>query len=163
MKARIFVAATLTACCCQLTGCSSLEGLKNGAAITKVNKYHLDLSNDTKSSAADKLIINERKRRLHGAITSDEEEAREGFYFTVFWKTENPSLPATVRLEYLLQSTNDTVHMQEVSIPGGRKSHVTEFSVVGDEYAEHGEVLAYRISVDQEDRTVADHQSYLWE
>ena len=144
-------------------GCKSLSGIKDGGRITKVKKYHLDLSNDTKASAADAMIRNERKRRLQGAVSQEEQEAREGFYFTVFWKTESPDVPATVRLEYLLQQTEDQVHIQEVEVPAGKHSHVTDFTVVGEEYAESGEVLAYRFTVEQEGRTIADHLSYLWE
>lgn len=160
---RIAIGVVLCGFCFHLMGCNSLTGIEDGGRITKVKKYHLDLSNDTKSRAADQMIRNERKRRLHGAVSQEEEEAREGFYFTVFWKTESPEVPATVRLEYLLQATEDQVHVQEVEVPAGKRSHVTDFTVVGEEYAEFGEVLAYRLSVDQEGRTVADHLSYLWE
>ena len=103
------------------------------------------------------------RRRLHGAVSPAEIEARQGVYFTVFWKTENPDSPATVRFEYIMENTVDTIHVKETEVAGGSKSHVTEFSVVADEYDEHGVVLAYRISVEQNDRTIADHKSYLWE
>jgi hypothetical protein len=159
----ILAAALSVGGCFQLSGCKSLSGIEEGAAITKVKKYHLDLSSQVKATAADKMINHEYERRLFGAVSQKDREAREGFYFTVFWTTDNSDVPAIVRLEYLLEQTNDKVHVQEDEVAAGQTTNVTEFSVLGDEYAEFGEVLAYRISVHQQGKIVADHQSYLWE
>ncbi len=160
---RIVLLALAGAMAFSLVSCISPVGIRNGGRITKVNKYHLNPDDDIKGRAADKMISNERRRRLHGAVSPAEIEARQGVYFTVFWKTENPDSPATVRFEYIMENTVDTIHVKETEVAGGSKSHVTEFSVVADEYDEHGVVLAYRISVEQNDRTIADHKSYLWE
>ena len=51
-----------------------------------------------------------------GAITAEEYRERYGYYFTIFWKTDAPGSPNTVRLEYTQANTGATVHVKATHI-----------------------------------------------
>jgi len=144
-------------------GCVSPDGLKNGGEISKVKVYLLDVKDKAQLKTVDKMLRNERSRRLHGAITPRELRARQGYYYTVFWSTENPGAPATVRFEYRQADTGDEVLVKEIEIAESKRNNVTEFSVIGEPYRTDGVVLSWKTSVFQQGFEIADYQSYLWE
>jgi hypothetical protein len=55
------------------------------------------------------------------------------------------------------------VQAQEASYPNARGSYKTEFKVVGDDYLDDGRVTAWRCSLIENGRIVAERHSYMWE
>ena len=132
-------------------------------AVRKVKHFELDLQAEDKVRARDAMIRNERNRRLHGAITPYERRSRQGHYFTIHWKVEDRTVPATVRLEYYQESTSVTLHVKEVEVFAPERSNVTEIAVIGEEFLTNGRVLAHRITVVQGETVVGEQKSFLWE
>ncbi len=113
-------------------------------------------------NSEDQSIAFERRRLLYGAVTPADMRARYGDYYTFYWRSKRPA-HLTVRLEYRQQKLGGFVQAREVEYPEGAGSHVTRFSVVGDDYVEQGRVSAWRLVVIEDHRKiVALKQSYLW-
>ena len=69
----------------------------------------------------------------------------------------------TVRLEYRQQKLGGLIQAREIDYPAVKGSHVTRFSINGDDYREQGRVSAWRLLLIQDHRViVALAQSYLW-
>ena len=68
-----------------------------------------------------------------------------------------------IRFEYLQANTGDTVHVKEVEIDKVKRRNTTDMKVVGDEYTENGDVLAWRASVVRGDEVLATSESFLWD
>ena len=146
------------------SGIDSSGKIMAGGEITKVKYYLLNVKDRAQMRAVDPMIRNERSRRLYGAITPLEQRAREGHYYTVFWRTDDPLTPATVKMEYRQGDVVDEILVKQVEVdPAGEESHTTDFEVIGEEYKDDGEVLAFRFSVEQNGQVIADDKSYLWE
>ncbi len=107
------------------------------------------------------MIRFERRRLDFGAINSDEVRQREGHYFTFFWKAGRAA-DVTVRLEYRQERLGTYVQAKEIRYGAAKGAMKTEFSVVGDEYHQDGQVTAWRAVVIEGGRVVALNQSFLW-
>ena len=105
----------------------------------------------------------ENKHLLHGAISRDEQVARYGSYYAVFWTVENRSQPAVVEFEYRQQNTRDNVRRMTVEVPDPHRGNVTHFAVIGDAVKSGGTVNAWRAVVKQGGREVATYESFLWD
>lgn len=126
--------------------------------ITKVKSFHL--VEGGQKAAADQAIPFEYKHYMHGAITSQERRNRQGNYYTVMWKLDNPGA-ATIRLEYRQGDSRSQVKSQEVPANGRRGT--VKFEVNGADYQTAGKVTAWKITLSQGGSVVGSQQSFLWE
>jgi hypothetical protein len=110
----------------------------------------------------DASITFERQYRLFGAVTGLDQHQRFGDYLDFFWQAKRRA-DLTVRLEYRQERLHSFVQAREVSYPGARGGHKTEFKIVGDDYFDDGRVTAWRCLLIENGRVVAEKHSYLWE
>lgn len=110
----------------------------------------------------DASISFERQYRLFGAVTQLDRNQLYGNYFDFFWRARRPA-GVTVRLEYRQQKTHAHVQAQEISYANVRGTRRTEFKVVGEDYLDDGQVIAWRCLLIENGVVVAETRSYLWE
>jgi hypothetical protein len=110
----------------------------------------------------DAPITFERQYRMFGAVTNLDQRQRWGNYFDFFWRAKLPS-DVTVRLEYRQEKLHEHVQAQEITYHNVRGTHKTEFKVIGDDYFDDGQVIAWRCLLIANDRIVAENRSFLWE
>jgi hypothetical protein len=108
------------------------------------------------------MIDFERRRRLWGAITAADVQARTGQYFTFFWRAKRPA-DLTLRLEYRQANLKNYVEGRELYYPHARGSYTSEFAVVGPEYSVDGPITMWRAILIENQRIVALLQSRTWE
>ncbi|HSJ02565.1 MAG: hypothetical protein ACAI34_04185 [Verrucomicrobium sp.] len=144
-----------------LASCSTAS-VGNGATITKVNPYHLTDVN-ARVVAADPSIQFEKDSILHGAISMTERVARQGDYFTIFWKVEDRSQPVVVRLEYRQKNSGLTIKKLEQEVTEVGRNNVTKFSLIGDDYISNAHVTSWRASILRGNQVLTSYNSYLWE
>jgi hypothetical protein len=125
--------------------------------------------NSKKSSPSQKTatlqdapITFERQYRMFGAVTSLDQRQRLGNYFDFFWRAKRPS-DVTVRLEYRQEKLHEHVQAQEITYHNIRGTNKTEFKVIGDDYFDDGQVIAWRCLLIANGRIVAENRSFLWE
>ena len=107
-------------------------------------------------------LLFERRHLLFGAITGSDIRDRYGNYFVFWWRAKRPT-NLTVRLEYRQQKLASMVQAREVTYPDADGSHITRFSINGDDYLEQGRVSAWRVLlIENHQAIVALGQSYLW-
>ena len=121
---------------------------------------------DTRDASYQKPTINpmlqfERQRHGFGAVSGYDRQERFGHYFTVWWRSEKPA-DLTVRLEYRQQNLGSYVQAKELFYPAAQGTNVSNFTVIGDEYADEGRVTAWRLLLIQNNRIVGLRQSFLW-
>ena len=141
-------AALLPLCSCSST--------KQG--ITKVKSFHL--IEGQQKHAADQAIPFEYKHYMHGAITSQERRDRQGNYYTVMWRVDNPGA-VNIRLDYRQGDSRSQVNTKEVT-DNGRRGTV-KFEINGPEYQNGGKVTAWKVTLLQNGSVVGSQQSFLWE
>jgi hypothetical protein len=129
---------------------------KNGAKIGDV------APSKAKTAGQDASITFERQYRLFGAVTKLDQHQRFGDYFDFFWRARRPA-DLTVRLEYRQENLHAHVQAQEISYSNVHGSHKTEFKVIGDDYFDGGRVIAWRCSLIENGRIVAENRSFMWE
>ena len=104
----------------------------------------------------------ERSYRLQGAVTGLDQRQRFGQYFDFFWRVKRPS-DLTVRFEYKQAKLKAFVQAKEQTCQNVNGTNRSEFRVVGDEYFDDGQVLAWRCLLIEHGRIVAEKRSYLWD
>jgi hypothetical protein len=110
----------------------------------------------------DASITFERRYRMFGAVTALDQRQRFGNYFDFFWRAKRPS-DVTVRLEYRQEKLHEHVQAQEISYQNVHGTHKTEFKVIGDDYFDDGEVIAWRCLLISNGRIVAENRSFMWQ
>jgi hypothetical protein len=85
----------------------------------------------------DPMIAFERQRVNFGAVTQLDRQQRYGHYYTFFWRTARKA-DLTLRFEYRQQNLGSYVQAKEISYPGAKGSVMSQFQVIGDDYAEEG-------------------------
>jgi hypothetical protein len=133
-------------------------GSASGAAKSKKggqNKLLRTGESPTGSNAAiaDKSITFERQYRLFGAVTRLDQRQRYGNYFDFFWRAKRTA-DLTVRLEYQQENLHSFVQ--------ARGNMKTEFAIIGDDYLDDGQVIAWRCLLIESGHIVAENRSYLW-
>jgi hypothetical protein len=118
--------------------------------------------NQKTATMQDAPLTFERQYRLYGAITGLDQRQRFGNYFDFFWRAKRPA-DVTVRLEYRQEKLHEHVQAQEITYRNVRGTHKTEFKVVGDDYFDDGQVIAWRCLLIANGRIVAENRSFLWE
>ena len=107
-------------------------------------------------------ITFERQYRMFGAVTGLDQRQRFGNYFDFFWRAKRPS-DVTVRLEYRQEKLHEHVQGQEITYRNVQGTHKTEFKVIGDDYFDDGQVIAWRCLLISNGRIVAENRSFMWE
>jgi len=118
--------------------------------------------NEKTATMQDAPIVFERQYRLFGAVTGLDQRQRFGNYFDFFWRVKRPS-DVTVRLEYRQEKLHEHTQAQEITYQNVRGTHRTEFKVIGDDYFDDGQVIAWRCLLIANGRIVAENRSFLWE
>jgi hypothetical protein len=118
--------------------------------------------NQKTATLQDAPITFERQYRMFGAVTGLDQRQRFGNYFDFFWRAKRPS-DVTVRLEYRQEKLHEHVQAQEITYRNVRGTHKTEFKVIGDDYLDDGQVIAWRCLLISEGRIVAENRSFMWE
>ena len=115
------------------------------------------------SSAVQEASLNfERSYRMYGAVTALDQRQRYGQYFDFFWRAKRPS-DVTVRFEYKQEKLRAFVQAREQAYQNVHGTNRSEFRVVGDEYFDDGQVLAWRCLLIEHGRIVAEKRSFLWD
>lgn len=111
------------------------------------------------------MVRMEKQRRLRGAVSLEERRQRLGQYYTLIWNdAKGVGLgPVEVLFEYRQGGTGSQIKRMSELYPATETEGVIEFAVVGDNYFEHGKVLAWRASVLRAGEEVAVKKSYMWE
>src|SRR5437870_11790476 len=99
---------------------------------------------------------------MFGAVTLLDQRQRFGNYFDFFWRVKRPS-DVTVRLEYRQEKLHEHVQAQEITYRNVHGTHKTEFKVIGDDYLDDGQVIAWRCLLISNGRIVAENRSFMWE
>jgi len=107
-------------------------------------------------------ITFERQYRMYGAVTALDQRQRFGNYFDFFWRAKRPS-DVTVRLEYRQEKLHEHVQAQEITYRKVHGTRKTEFKVIGDDYLDDGQVVAWRCLLISDGRIVAENRSFMWE
>ena len=126
-----------------------------------LNKKSSSTSQKT-ATLQDAPITFERQYRMFGAVTNLDQRQRLGNYFDFFWRAKRPS-DVTVRLEYRQEKLHEHVQAQEITYHNIRGTNKTEFKVIGDDYFDDGQVIAWRCLLIANGRIVAENRSFLWE
>jgi hypothetical protein len=144
-------------------------GEKGPQPSTNSRQTTSTLNNKKSSSPSQKTatlqdapITFERQYRMFGAVTNLDQRQRWGNYFDFFWRAKRPS-DVTVRLEYRQEKLHEHVQAQEITYHNIRGTHKTEFKVIGDDYFDDGQVIAWRCLLIANGRIVAENRSFLWE
>lgn len=107
------------------------------------------------------MISFERERLNYGAVSRSEIEARQGYYFDFWWRSERCA-NLTVRLEYQQANLGAYVQAQEVDVPNAKGTIETKFKITGDSYYQDGRLLNWRALLIENGKVVALTQSFLW-
>jgi hypothetical protein len=129
---------------------------------SSINKKSGSSPGQKTATLQDAPITFERRYRMFGAVTALDQRQRFGNYFDFFWRAKRPS-DITVRLEYRQEKLHEHVQAQEISYQNVHGTHKTEFKVIGDDYFDDGEVIAWRCLLISNGRIVAENRSFMWE
>jgi len=131
-------------------------------STSSINKKSGNSPGQKTATLQDAPITFERRYRMFGAVTGLDQRQRFGNYFDFFWRAKRPS-DITVRLEYRQEKLHEHVQAQEISYQNVHGTHKTEFKVIGDDYFDDGEVIAWRCLLISNGRIVAENRSFMWE
>ena len=131
-------------------------------STSSINKKSSNSPGQKTATLQDAPITFERQYRMFGAITGLDQRQRFGNYFDFFWRAKRPS-DVTVRLEYRQEKLHEHVQGQEITYRNVQGTHKTEFKVIGDDYLDDGQVIAWRCLLISNGRIVAENRSFMWE
>jgi len=140
----------------------SKTGQSGRQTTSSINKKSGNSPGQKTATLQDVPITFERQYRMFGAVTSLDQHQRFGNYFDFFWRAKRPS-DITVRLEYRQEQLHEHVQAQEISYQNVHGTHKTEFKVIGDDYFDDGEVIAWRCLLISNGRIVAENRSFMWQ
>lgn len=114
------------------------------------------------ATTKDPAVGFETSYRLYGAVTELDKRQRYGQYFDFFWRAKRAA-HITVRLEYQQEKLRSFTQAREVDYPNVKRgTHKTSFAIIGDDFFNDGHVLAWRCSLIENGKIVAQERSYLW-
>jgi hypothetical protein len=131
-------------------------------STSALNKKSSNSPGQKTATLQDAPITFERQYRMFGAVTGLDQHQRFGNYFDFFWRAKRPS-DVTVRLEYRQEKLHEHVQAQEITYRNVQGTHRTEFKVIGDDYFDDGQVIAWRCLLISNGRIVAENRSFMWE
>ena len=109
----------------------------------------------------DPSIRFEDSYRLFGAVTELDKRQRYGHYYDFFWRAKRRA-DITVRFEYQQEKLRAFTQAREVTCPNAKGSEKTSFAIIGDDFFNDGQVLAWRCLLIENGRIVAEERSFLW-
>ncbi len=109
----------------------------------------------------DRVVVFERERLLHGAVSESERRERYGHYYRFFWRAEREA-PITIRFEYRQARLGEYVQAREMTYPAASGSIKSEFRIIGDDFEQDGRVTAWRVMLIENGVVRALEQSFLW-
>ncbi len=114
---------------------------------------------------SDPMVRCEKQRRLHGAVSIAERNARLGVYYTLLWNDPAGAGTGDVELlfEYQQGATASLVKRLVKRFKSNESSGEVEFAVIGDDYVKNGRVLAWKTTLRRGNRVLATQQSHLWQ
>lgn len=142
-----------------LAACSTTS-VGPGGKVMKVQHYHLVPGQAR--TIMDPAIAFERDHHLYGAVTRAEFNQRLGQYYTIFWRANDRTAPVKVLFEYRQANSGLQVKTQEHAVESPRRTQVSKFQVIGDEYQTGGRVTSWRVRLMRGSEELAAQQSYLW-
>lgn len=145
---RVFLAALAFI----LVSCSETETLR-------VRQFHL---RENKATNGNDFIRAEMNRRLYGAVSLEEREARKGQYYDINWSGLSGSKPVKVIFEYRQVISGADVKRMVKTMPPSDDGQL-EIQVTGEAYQRGGRVVAWRVTLFDGGQSVAQKQSYLWD
>jgi len=128
-----------------------------------VRTYHLkDIKRVTREN---KVVRAEQQKRLRGAISRSEMEAREGLYYMVDWSLSQHAVtdPIRVVFKYHQAATGAKELKMVENFAQSETKGNCEFAIIGERYQKKGRVLVWRVEVFSGAKLLASEQSYLWE
>src|SRR5690606_36155476 len=96
----------------------------------KITVYDRTLTTDRGRKA---MVRFEHDHLTYGAVTSEERNARQGQYYTFWWRSQRPA-EVTVRFEYRQANLGNLVQAREYDVVVPKGTHKTKFEVIGDDY-----------------------------
>jgi hypothetical protein len=122
----------------------------------------LDLDID---NAEDPMVRGEKQRRLYGAVTTAERNARLGAYYTILWSDPQGAGGGEVEVlfEYQQGATASKVKRLSKRFNSAETSGKVEVSIIGEDYRKNGRVLAWKTTLSRGSRVLATEQSHLWQ
>jgi len=102
------------------------------------------------------MVRGDQQRRLYGAITIEEHEARLGQYYEVRWDLKGK--------EHLLaQTLNSELKVISKQYPTDVTKGKIDFQIIGEDYKTNGRVLAWKAELVIDGKIISSKQSFLWE
>lgn len=129
--------------------------------VTKVWNFLNVSSKKTKTVSLQSLMF-ERTYWNWGAITPEEMAVRQGDIYVISWKNRGKARDLLARFEYRQTQTREAVWSQ---VDFSRHAHGNVrsiFQIVGDDYTQHGRIYAWRFSVVDGSRIIAQSKSFIW-
>jgi hypothetical protein len=130
------------------------------AKILKVLPQYLDL--EGRHSLSPSLY----ERDAYQAYLRQHPEKRSALRFDINWKARRLGTagPALLRLELRSSGTaaDKPMVLERTVTPGGIFGHWTSLLLSGEGYTEMGKLLAWRATLWQGDKLLAEQKSFLW-
>lgn len=115
------------------------------------------------------MVRGDQQKRLYGAVTMKEHDAKLGQYYEVRWNLKgqeylarNSTDGALVIFRYRQAGTASKLKLISKQYAAGVKSGKIDFQIIGKEYIENGRVLAWKAELVLGGRVIDSKQSYLW-
>lgn len=141
---------------CILVGCA---GEKQQLIVKQYT-----LRDENISGSDDPMVRQEKLRRLYGAVSLEERRSKLGQYYTILWSLpESIGSDREIIFRYQQGGSGSFIKTMNRKLPSGSSGGKEEFGVTGDDYFDNGRVLAWKIDLLVDGRTVASEKSYLWE
>lgn len=123
------------------------------------------LRDQTRDNSSEPMVRMEKERRLRGAVSMAERKQRLGQYYTAIWNDPDGvgQGPVEVLFEYRQGQSGSLIKRETQRFPSGDGSGAAEFSVVGDNYFNHGKVISWRVTLTRGGRVLGTQRSYLWQ
>lgn len=131
-------------------------------SFRKTIQYFLDPAAKPVNPGVSAAVAFERTYRLYGALTAVDTRQRLGNYYTIYWRAKRRA-DVTVRFEYRQEKLHAFTQAREVTYRNAHGTNRTVFTIIGDDFANDGRVIAWRESLIVDGRVVAMNRSYLWE
>ena len=141
------------------TSCASSD--RSATAITKVKYFHLNP--ETRVRTYDRMISFDQNYYRHGAVTNEQLREKIGHYYSVFWRTDDRTAEAKLRMDYRHQQSGPKVYSFDVDVDEIKRRNVTKFAVVGSDYQKLGPVTAWKITLLLNGEVVGENKSFLRE
>ncbi len=123
------------------------------------------LRDQAPSSTDEPMVRMEKERHLRGAVSMEQRRQRLGQYYTLVWYDPQGAGrgEAELVLHYQQGASGSRVKRMTRSFPAAETEGRAEFAVIGDDYFNHGKVLAWKAVLKRGNKELARRQSYLWQ